>query len=61
MAQVPTGTTADDRRWALGQGLEAVERGATSVILGMPPRLGAAGVDAVAAGIAVPLREALGA
>ena len=61
VAQVPTGTTADDRRWALGQGLEAVERGATSVILGMPPRLGAAGVDAVAADIAVPLREALGA
>ena len=60
VAQVPTGTTADDRRWALGQGLEAVERGATSVILGMPPRLGAAGVDAVA-DIAVPLREALGA
>ena len=59
-AQVPTGTTAEDRRWALGQAREAVERGATTVILGMPPRLGAAGVDAVAADIAIPLREALG-
>ena len=58
-AQVPTGTTADDRRWALGQLREAVERGATTVILGMPPRLGAAGVDAVAREIAIPLREVL--
>ena len=59
-AQIPTGTTADDRRWALGQAREAVERGATTVILGMPPRLGAAGVDAVAGEVAVPLREAIG-
>ena len=40
-AQIPTGTTAEDRRWALGQAREAVERGATHVILGMPARLGA--------------------
>ena len=59
-AQVPIGTTADDHRWALGQAREAVERGATTVILGMPPRLGAAGVDAVAREVAIPLREALG-
>ena len=59
-AQVPTGATADDHRWALGQAREAVERGATTVILGMPPRLGAAGVDAVAREVAIPLREALG-
>lgn len=59
-AQVPTGMTADDRRWALGQAREAVDRGATTVILGMPPHLGAAGVDAVAHEIAVPLHEALG-
>jgi alkanesulfonate monooxygenase SsuD/methylene tetrahydromethanopterin reductase-like flavin-dependent oxidoreductase (luciferase family) len=59
-AQVPTGTTADDRQWALGQAREAVERGATHVILGMPPRLGAAGVDAVARDIAMPLREEIG-
>jgi alkanesulfonate monooxygenase SsuD/methylene tetrahydromethanopterin reductase-like flavin-dependent oxidoreductase (luciferase family) len=59
-AQIPTGTTSDDRRWALGQAREAVQRGATTVILGMPPRLGAAGVDAVADEVATPLREALG-
>ena len=59
-AQVPTGTTAEDRRWALEQALEAVERGATHVILGMPPRLGAAGVDAVAREVAQPFRDAIG-
>ena len=59
-AQVPTGTTAEDRRWALGQALEAVERGATHVILGMPPRLGAAGVDVVAREVAQPFRDAIG-
>jgi alkanesulfonate monooxygenase SsuD/methylene tetrahydromethanopterin reductase-like flavin-dependent oxidoreductase (luciferase family) len=59
-AQVPTGTTAEDRRWALGQALEAVERGATHVILGMPPRLGPDGVDAIARDVAMPFREALG-
>ena len=60
VAQVPTGTTAEDRAWALGQARDAVRRGATTVILGMPPALGAAGVDAVAADIAIPLREAFG-
>lgn len=59
-AQVPTGTTARDRRLALDQAREAVARGATTVILGMPARLGAAGVDAVAREIASPLREAVG-
>ena len=59
-AQVPTGTTAADRVWALDQATEAVERGATQVILGMQPGLGAAGVDAVAREVAVPFREALG-
>jgi alkanesulfonate monooxygenase SsuD/methylene tetrahydromethanopterin reductase-like flavin-dependent oxidoreductase (luciferase family) len=59
-AQVPTGTTREDHRWALGQGREAAGRGATHIILGMPPALGAAGVDAVARDVAVPLREALG-
>ncbi|MEX1173711.1 MAG: LLM class flavin-dependent oxidoreductase [Chloroflexota bacterium] len=61
VAQVPTGATRADRRWALGQAREAVERGATTVILGMPPHLGAAGVDAVAGDVAEPLREWLGA
>jgi alkanesulfonate monooxygenase SsuD/methylene tetrahydromethanopterin reductase-like flavin-dependent oxidoreductase (luciferase family) len=59
-AQVPTGTTAADRRWALGQAQEAVRRGATHVILGMPSRLGAAGVEAVAREVAEPFREAIG-
>jgi alkanesulfonate monooxygenase SsuD/methylene tetrahydromethanopterin reductase-like flavin-dependent oxidoreductase (luciferase family) len=59
-AQVPTGTTSRDRVWALGKAREAAERGATHIILGMPPALGAAGVDAVAREVAAPLREALG-
>jgi alkanesulfonate monooxygenase SsuD/methylene tetrahydromethanopterin reductase-like flavin-dependent oxidoreductase (luciferase family) len=59
-AQVPTGTTAEDHRWALGRARDAAERGATHIILGMPPGLGAVGVDAVARDVAVPLREALG-
>ena len=59
-AQIPTGTTAEDRRWALDRAREAVERGATHVILGMPPRLGPAGVDAVAREVAEPFRESVG-
>jgi alkanesulfonate monooxygenase SsuD/methylene tetrahydromethanopterin reductase-like flavin-dependent oxidoreductase (luciferase family) len=59
-AQVPTGTTAADRAWSLGQAREAVDRGATTIILGMPPSLGAAGVDAVAREVAQPLRQAIG-
>ena len=59
-AQVSTGTTADDRREALRAAIDAGRRGATIVILGMAPRLGAAGVDAVAREVAVPLRDALG-
>ena len=60
VAQVGTGTSPDDRRWALGQAIEAARLGATQVILGMPPRLGAAGVDAVAREVAEPLRQHLG-
>jgi len=59
-AQIPTGTTAEDRRWALGQAREAVQRGATHVVLAMAPRLGAAGVDALAREVAIPLRDSLG-
>jgi len=59
-AQVPTGTSAADRRWALGQALEAVELGATHVVLAMTPRLGPAGVDAIAREVAKPFREAIG-
>ena len=57
-AQVPTGRSADDRATCLELAHEAVRRGATHVVLGMPPSLGAAGVEAVAADIARPLREA---
>jgi alkanesulfonate monooxygenase SsuD/methylene tetrahydromethanopterin reductase-like flavin-dependent oxidoreductase (luciferase family) len=58
--QIPTGESPEDRRTALAQAQEAVERGATHVILGMRPRLGPAGVDAVAQEVAEPLRQALG-
>jgi alkanesulfonate monooxygenase SsuD/methylene tetrahydromethanopterin reductase-like flavin-dependent oxidoreductase (luciferase family) len=60
VAQVGTGRSADDRAWALEQARDALRRGATGVILGMPPQLGAAGVDAVAHDVAEPLRDALG-
>lgn len=60
VAQVGTGRSADDRAWALGQARDALKRGATGIILGMPPELGSAGVDAVAREVAEPLREALG-
>lgn len=59
-AQVPTGTTDDDRGHALEQAREAIRRGATHVILGLRPGLGPAGVDAVARQVAEPLRQALG-
>ncbi len=59
-AQVPAGATAGSRRECLDAALEAVRLGANHVILGMPPRLGAAGVDDVAREIAEPLRAAIG-
>ena len=59
-AQVPAGRTAAERATALDLALDAVRRGATHVVLGMAPALGAAGVDDVAREVAVPLREALG-
>lgn len=59
-AQVGTGRSADDRKWALGQALEAHKLGATHIVLGMPPSLGGTGVDAVAREVAGPLREAIG-
>jgi alkanesulfonate monooxygenase SsuD/methylene tetrahydromethanopterin reductase-like flavin-dependent oxidoreductase (luciferase family) len=60
VAQVPAGTTAESRREGLDAAHEAVRLGATHVIVGMPARLGAAGVDEVAHTIAEPLREAHG-
>ncbi len=59
VAQVQTGSTTDDRRGSLERAREAFRRGATAIILGMPAHLGAAGVDAVAAEVAEPLRQAL--
>ena len=59
-AQIPTGSTRDERVEALRHAKAAVERGATHVILGMRPHLGPGGVDAVAGEVAEPLREALG-
>lgn len=60
VAQVGTGRSRDDRAWALDQACDAIRRGATSVILGMPPDLGAAGVDAIAREVATPLKEVIG-
>jgi alkanesulfonate monooxygenase SsuD/methylene tetrahydromethanopterin reductase-like flavin-dependent oxidoreductase (luciferase family) len=59
-AQVSTGSTTETRRSALDQARDAARRGATHIILGMPPALGADGIDAVAREVATPLREALG-
>ena len=60
VAQVPTGRTAGERAVALEALRDAVRRGATHVLLGMPPALGPAGVDDVVREVALPLREALG-
>jgi alkanesulfonate monooxygenase SsuD/methylene tetrahydromethanopterin reductase-like flavin-dependent oxidoreductase (luciferase family) len=59
-AQIPTGVTPEDRRHALDRARDAVDRGATHVILGIRPQLGPDGVDAVAIEVAEPLRLALG-
>jgi alkanesulfonate monooxygenase SsuD/methylene tetrahydromethanopterin reductase-like flavin-dependent oxidoreductase (luciferase family) len=59
-AQIQTGETPDDRRRALAAAKDAVERGATHVILGMRPQLGPDGVRAVADEVARPLRDHLG-
>jgi alkanesulfonate monooxygenase SsuD/methylene tetrahydromethanopterin reductase-like flavin-dependent oxidoreductase (luciferase family) len=59
-AQVPTGTTAEDRRAAIEAGVHFAEIGATHLILGMPAGRGPAGVELVAAEVAAPLRDRLG-
>ncbi|HLY14240.1 MAG TPA: LLM class flavin-dependent oxidoreductase [Candidatus Limnocylindrales bacterium] len=59
-AQIPTGATPESRRVALDAGFEAGRLGATHIIFGMPPRLGAGGVDQVARDVAEPLRAGLG-
>ena len=58
VAQMPTGRTREDRAVALDLARDAVRRGATHIVLGMPPALGAEGIDAVAREIGEPLREA---
>lgn len=60
VAQVPAGATAASRREGLAAAVEAVRLGATHVIIGMPPRLGAHGVDAIVGEIAEPFRQAIG-
>ena len=59
-AQLPTGTTADERRAAAEAGVEFVRLGADHVILGMPARLGPDGLALVAAEVVGPMRERLG-
>jgi alkanesulfonate monooxygenase SsuD/methylene tetrahydromethanopterin reductase-like flavin-dependent oxidoreductase (luciferase family) len=58
--QLPTGTTSTDRAAALEMAQRFVAAGADQVILGMPARLGPAGLTAVAREVAEPLREAIG-
>jgi alkanesulfonate monooxygenase SsuD/methylene tetrahydromethanopterin reductase-like flavin-dependent oxidoreductase (luciferase family) len=58
-AHVATGRTAQERQAALAKAREAVRRGATHVILGIAPSLGAAGVHAIATEVAEPLRESI--
>jgi alkanesulfonate monooxygenase SsuD/methylene tetrahydromethanopterin reductase-like flavin-dependent oxidoreductase (luciferase family) len=59
-AQVPTGSTREERATALEQARDAVRRGATHVILNLRPRLGPDGVDDVAREVAEPLRQTIG-
>jgi alkanesulfonate monooxygenase SsuD/methylene tetrahydromethanopterin reductase-like flavin-dependent oxidoreductase (luciferase family) len=59
-AQVPAGSTPEDRAKALAEGRDAVRRGATHVIFNLRPRQGPDGVDAVAGEVAEPLRQAIG-
>ena len=58
--QLPAGTTAAERRTALDTARRFVAEGADHVMLGMPARLGPAGLAAVAREVAEPLRAAIG-
>lgn len=58
--QVPTGANEADRAEGLHLALDSVGAGATDIILSMPARLGADGIDAVAREMAEPLRRARG-
>ncbi len=59
-AQIQTGTTDVSRAAAVEAGVAFAAAGATHLILGMPARLGPAGLDALAQRVAEPLRDALG-
>ena len=59
-AQLPTGTTPGERAEALDVARAYVAAGAGHVILGMPARLGPAGLRSVADEIAGPLRAGIG-
>jgi len=58
--QVATGTSPADRVAALESAKAFVAAGADHVVLGMPARLGAAGLRTVAHEVAEPLRAAIG-
>jgi alkanesulfonate monooxygenase SsuD/methylene tetrahydromethanopterin reductase-like flavin-dependent oxidoreductase (luciferase family) len=57
-AQVATGESVTTRRAALAAARAYIDAGATDVILGIPARLGAEALEAVASEIAAPLRDA---
>jgi hypothetical protein len=59
-AQLPTGTTAGDRRAAVDAGVRFARIGAMHLILGMPAGLGPAGIATVASEVVAPLRDRLG-
>jgi alkanesulfonate monooxygenase SsuD/methylene tetrahydromethanopterin reductase-like flavin-dependent oxidoreductase (luciferase family) len=59
-AQLPTGTTDEDRRAAVDAGIEFVRLGANHLVLGMAARLGPDGLALVAREVAEPLRERVG-
>lgn len=59
-AQLPTGTTAEDRRATVDAGVEFVRLGANHLLLGMTARLGPDGLRRVADEVVAPLRDRLG-
>ena len=58
--QVPTGATEAERADGLRLAIDSVDAGATHIVLSMPAKLGAAGIEAIAREMAEPLRQARG-
>ena len=58
VGQVNAGTDAAGHRQALEESLAFAAAGASEVILGMVPKLGPAGIEAIARELAAPLRDA---